>query len=183
MFDVLPLRFGDCLSVGGREWVVRHWPVIDNMGHQVDKDPLSLGQAENDGIILSGDDGHFLPIDDPGGLVAIFCEQDLHVFKRVDRAALGHGCTQYCGQRTSIFEEMRYHNVIYTLRTSSRHGHHSGGIFGHEGLPDVIIGQVTLGTEDHVLLDAVQWLLSWLRIADEVKEPAVLLIHSAELLV
>ena len=113
MFDVLPLRFGDCSSVGGREWVVRHWPVVDNMGHRVDKDPLSLGQAENDGVILSGDDGRFLPIDDPGGLVAIFSEQDLHVFERVDWAALGNGCTRYSRERTLILEEMRHHDVRY----------------------------------------------------------------------
>lgn len=69
MFYVLSLRFGDCLSVGGREWVIRHWPVVHNMCHWVDRDPLSLGQAENDGVVLCGDDGRFLPIDDLGGLV------------------------------------------------------------------------------------------------------------------
>ena len=69
MFYVLSLRFGDCLSVGGREWVIHHWPVVHNMCHWVDRDPLSLGQAENDGVVLRGDDGRFLPIDDLGGLV------------------------------------------------------------------------------------------------------------------
>ena len=102
MVDVLPLTFCDGLGVGRREWVVRHWPLIFNMGHWVDKDPLSLGQAENDRVVLSGIDGHFLPIDDAGGLVAIFGEQDLHVFERVDGAALGHRCTRYSQQRTLI---------------------------------------------------------------------------------
>ena len=70
MFYVLSLRFGDCLSVGGREWVIRYWPVVYNMCHRVDRDPLSLGQAENNGVVLRGDDGPFLPIDDLGGLVS-----------------------------------------------------------------------------------------------------------------
>ena len=46
-----------------------------------------------------------------------------------------------------------------------------------------MVGQVTLGTEDHVLLDAVQLLLCQLGVADEVQEPAVVLVHYAELLI
>ena len=140
-------------------------------------------QAENDGVVLGGDDGRFLPVDDAGGLVAIFGEQDLHVLERVDRAALGHGCAWYCGQRTLICEEMHHNNVIDALHTSSRHGHDGGGIFGHEGPPDVVVGQVTLGTEDHVLLDAVQLLLGRLGVAHEVQEPGVVLVHYAKLLI
>ena len=62
MLDVLPLRFCDGLGVGRHEWVVRHWPLIFSMGHWVDKDPLSLGQAEHDRVVLSGVDGRFLPL-------------------------------------------------------------------------------------------------------------------------
>ena len=119
MLDVLPLRFCDGLGVGRREWVVGHRPLIFNVGHRVDKDPLSLGQAENDRVVLGGDDGRFLPIDDAGGLIAIFGEQDLHVLERVDGAALGHGCARYCGLRTLICEEMHHNDVIDALRTSS----------------------------------------------------------------
>ena len=174
MLDVLPLRFGDGLGVGRHEWVV---------GHRVDKDPLSLGQAENDRVVLGGDDGGFLPIDDAGGLVAIFGEQDLHVLESVDGTGLGHGCARYGRQRTLICEEMRHNDVIDALRTSSRHGHDGGGIFGHEGPPDVVVGQVTLRTEDHVLLHAVQLLLRRLGVADEVQKPGVVLVHYAKLLI
>ena len=119
MLDVLPLRFCDGLGVGRREWVVGHRPLIFNVRHRVDKDPLSLGQAENDGVVLGGDDGRFLPIDNAGGLVTIFGEQDLHVLERVDGAALGHGCARCCGQWTLICEKIRHNDVIDALRTSS----------------------------------------------------------------
>ena len=150
------------------------------MCNRVDEDPLSLGQAEDDAVVLHRDDGRFLAIDDPGGL---FSKQDLHVFQRVDWGALGHGCTWNSGERTLILEEMRHDDVIDTLRTSSGHGHDSGCIFRHEGLPDVIFGQVTLGTQDHVMLDAVQLLLSGMSVPDRVKELAVLLVDYPELLV
>ena len=57
---------------------------------------------------------------------------------------------------------------------------HVPGIFRHEGLADVIVGQVILGTQDHVKLDPVQLLLS---VADEVEELAVLLVDYPQLLV
>ena len=144
---------------------------------------LSLAQAENDRVFLGGDDGGFLPIEHAGGLVAIFGEQDLHVLESVDGTALGHGCARYGRQRTLICEEMRHNDVIDALRTSSRHGHDGGGIFGHEGPPDVVVGQVTLGTEDHVLLHAVQLLLRRLGVADEVQEPGIVLVHYTKLLI
>lgn len=112
--------------VRGSEWVICDWCVVYNMCNRVDKDPLSLRQAEDDGVVLSRDDGRFLAIDDQGGL---FSKQDLHVFQRVDWGALGHGCTWNSSERTLILEEMRHDDVIDTLRTSSGHGHDSGCIF------------------------------------------------------
>ena len=112
MCYVLPLRFRDGLSVRGSEWVIGDWPVVYNMCNGVDEDPLSLGQAEDDGVVLRGDDGGFLAIYDPGRLVAVFSKQDLHVFQRVDWGAFGHGCTWNSGEKTLILEEMCHDDVI-----------------------------------------------------------------------
>lgn len=183
MCYVLPWRFRDGLRVRVSEWVIGDWPVVYNMCNGVDEDPLSLGQAEDDGVVLRGDDGGFLAINDPGRLVTVFSKQDRHVFQWVDWGALGHGCTWNSGERTLILEEMHHDDVIDALRTSSGHGHDGGRIFRHECLPDVIVGQVTLGTQDHVMLDAVQLLLGGLSVPDQVQELAVLLVHYPELLV
>ena len=82
------------------------------MCNGVDEYPLSLGQVEDDAVVLRGDDGRFLAIDDPGGLVAIFSKQDLHVFQQVDWGALGYGYTWNSAERTLILEEMHHDDVI-----------------------------------------------------------------------
>ena len=48
MFYVLPLRFGYGLS----EWIIGDTPIVDEMRHRIDEDPLSLGQFQDDSIVL-----------------------------------------------------------------------------------------------------------------------------------
>ena len=62
MFYVLPLQFGYGLRAGRSEWIIADTPIVDEMRHRMDKDPLSLGQFQDDSIVLGQDDGGFLAV-------------------------------------------------------------------------------------------------------------------------
>ena len=62
MFYVLPLQFGYGLRVDRSEWIIGDTPIVDEMHHRIDEDPLSLGQFQDDSIVLGQDDGGFLAV-------------------------------------------------------------------------------------------------------------------------
>lgn len=59
-------------------------PIIYGVCNGVDEDPLTLGQVEDDGVVLDGDDGGFLAIYNASNFVVVLSEQHLHVFDWVD---------------------------------------------------------------------------------------------------
>ena len=52
MFYVLPLRFGYSMRVRRSEWIIGDTPIVHEMRHRIDEDPLSLGQFQDDSIVL-----------------------------------------------------------------------------------------------------------------------------------
>ena len=62
MFYVLPLRFGYGLRVRRSEWIIGDTAIVHEMHHRIDEDPLSLGQFQDDSIVLGRDDGGFLAV-------------------------------------------------------------------------------------------------------------------------
>lgn len=52
MFYVFPLQFGYGLCIGRSEWIIGDTPIVDDMRHRIDEDPLSLGQFQDDSIVL-----------------------------------------------------------------------------------------------------------------------------------
>jgi len=62
MFYVLPLQFGSGLRIRRSEWIIGDTPIVDEMRHRIDEDPLSLGQFQDDSIVLGRGNGGFLVV-------------------------------------------------------------------------------------------------------------------------
>lgn len=126
---VLPLRFRFGLGVRGGKGVLGDRPIIYDLCNGVDEDPLTLGQVEDDGVVLGGDDGGFLAIYNASNFVVVLSEQHLHVFDWVDVGGLCDGCTWDSAKRTLILQEMHDGDVVDALRTSSGDCHDGHSIF------------------------------------------------------
>ena len=88
---VLPLRFHFGLGVRGSKGVLGDRPIIYDLCNGVDEDPLTLGQVEDDGVVLGRDNGGFLAIYNASVFVVVLSEQHLHVFDWVAFATDAHG--------------------------------------------------------------------------------------------
>ena len=126
---VLPLRFRSGLGVRGSKGVLGDRPIIYDLCNGVDEDPLTLGQVEDDGVVLGGDDGGFLAIYNASNFVVVLSEQHLRVFDWVDVGGLCDGCTWDSAKRTLILQEMHDGDVVDALRTSSGDCHDGHSIF------------------------------------------------------
>ena len=116
---VLPLTFRFGLGARGSKGVLGDGPIIYDMCNGVDEDPLTLGQVEDDGVVLGGDNGGFLAIYNASVFVVVLSEQHLHVFDWVDVGGLCNRCTWDSAKTTLIFQEMHEGDVVDALRTSS----------------------------------------------------------------
>ena len=102
MLNVLPLSLYDRLGIGWRKQVTCDWRVVLHVSDCVDKNLLSFGQTEDDGIILRGYDGGLLTVDDTGGLIPVLREDDAHVPVRVDWLKVRYGGAGDVGERASL---------------------------------------------------------------------------------
>ena len=116
---VPPLRFRFGLGARGSKGVLGDRPIIYDMSNGVDEDPLTLGQVEDDGVVLGRDNGGFLAIYNASVFVVVLSEQHLHVFDWVDVGGLCDGCTWDSAKTTLIFQEMHDGDVVDALHTSS----------------------------------------------------------------
>ena len=116
---VPPLTFRFGLGTCGSKGVLGDGPIIYDMCNGVDEDPLTLGQVEDDGVVLGRDNGGFLAIYNASVFVVVLSEQHLHVFDLVDVGGLWDGCTWDSAKTTLIFQEMHDSDVVDALRTSS----------------------------------------------------------------
>ena len=182
MSDISALGLCDCLCIWRGKWILCNVCIVLDVGYWIHKYTFSFREGKNDGVILTAKNGGLLAIDNAGRLVPILRKDDFHVLVWEDRIRVDNGRARDVADG-AFREQTANDDLIDPLRCFPRDCHYGGVTVLLIGVPDLLVGELSVRAEDYSCLHFVHLLLASKHKTYEVEKFRVLWVDNTKLLI